>query len=116
MSRKRDSWKIPFGAGVASGIIVAIAVKTGVSLEQEYYLRLILSSVCDLSSSTIKEGSSFNKPDCGMYLFLFDILTILISVGAFLGIIFATRNVLQGIILYFLGFALGFILIFLFLH
>jgi hypothetical protein len=113
---KRDSWKIPFVSGLIFGISSAISLKMNVSLDQEYYLRLILSTVCEVTNNNFPKGTSWTKPDCGSYLMWFDILTVIIFIITILAAISATGKVVEGIILYLLGALIGFALIFLFVH
>jgi hypothetical protein len=114
--KKQDLWKIPFGAGFVFGLSSAISIKMNVSLEQEYYLRMILSTVCDVTNTNIPKGSSWVKPDCGSFLLIFDIFTAVIFLITILVSITATGNIRNGIKFYLIGIVAGFTLIFLFVH
>jgi hypothetical protein len=113
---KKQSRGIPLGAGIISGLSSAIAIKTGVSLGQEFYLRMVLSTVCEVTNKNFPKGSSWSKPDCGLYLTFFDFVTLIIVIGTFIYVLFAMGNIISAIILYVVGFIIGFMLIFLILH
>lgn len=110
-----DKWGIPFGAGFILGLSSATLIKMNVSLDQEYYLRLILSTVCDVTNANIPQGSPFAKSDCGFYLLMFDIITVVYFFASIIVSIKATGKILHGIILYVVGAIIGFGLIFLFI-
>lgn len=115
-TNRHNSWKIPFIAGLIFGFSSAISLKTNVSLDQEYYLRLILSNVCEVTNTTFPKGTSWTKPNCGSYLMWFDILTVLVFIITIIAAICATGKIIEGIILYLLGALIGFALIFFFVH
>ena len=116
LMKKQDLWKIPIGAGFIFGLSSAISIKMNVSLDQEYYLRMVLSTVCDVTNTNFPKGTSWAKPDCGSYLLMFDMLTAVIFFITILVSITATGNIRNGIIFYLIGTVAGFALIFLFIH
>ncbi|MEN6615096.1 MAG: hypothetical protein ABFD12_00920 [Syntrophorhabdus sp.] len=107
---------IPLGAGLISGISIAVSIKMNISLDETYYLRMLLSTVCNVANTTFPKGTTWQKPDCGSYLMWFDIVTIIVFICTLIAAIKATGNFLEGIILYFIGIIAGFLLIFLFIQ
>jgi len=118
MSRysQSNSLGIPLVAGFICGFSTAISLKMNVSLDEAYYMRMILSTVCDVTNTSFPKGTSWQKPDCGSYLMWFDILTVVIFIVTIIAAIRATGDILEGIFLYIIGAVAGFLLIFLFVH
>jgi len=107
---------IPLGAGFIFGLSTAISLKMNVSLDETYYMRMILSTVCDATNTSFPKGTTWQKPDCSSYLMWFDILAVFIFIVTIIVAIKATGDILEGIFLYAIGAVAGFLLIFLFVH
>lgn len=115
-NNQSNSIKIPLGVGFIFGISTAVSLKMNISLDETYYLKMVLSTVCNVANTSYPTGTTWSKPDCGSYLMWFDIVTFVVFICTIIAAIKATGNIIEGIGLYVIGVVAGFLLIFLFVH
>ncbi|RLI74022.1 hypothetical protein DRO97_06455 [Archaeoglobales archaeon] len=102
-----------FVIGLIGGVSLAISIIVGISPDPLGITEYVLENICEITEK-MDGGKYFDVGGyCSMYLNLIRILSMFVSIITILGAIKTTSDWRAGLIIYVIGYVLGFLYIYL---